>query len=142
MKNGLTAVIGGFLAFVGACAIVLALFGFPLTEPLHTVHAQSNFCDQSIAIDVAAAATQTIIAGLNGATVHVCGFVLTGDTIATTGQFKSGTTALTGAMRMCDECNISIGNSTGVLLETPRDGNLTITAATGAITGFVRLGRN
>lgn len=107
-----------------------------------TVSAQSGFCNQSVAISVAAAAVQTIIGGRNGDIVRVCAFVITADTIATTAQFKSGSTNLTGAMRLCDECNISIGNGTGVLFESPIDGNLTITAATGAVTGLVRFGRN
>lgn len=128
--------------FVAVVVLVLLLGLAIHWNSIPPVNAQSAFCDQSVAISVAAAATQTIVGGQTGAMVRVCAFTISADTLATTGQFKSSTTALTGVMRMCDECNISIGTGTGVLFETPIDGNLTITAATGAITGVVRFGRN
>lgn len=110
-------------------------------EP-HTALAQQGLCDQTVAISVAAAATQTIVAARTGDAVRVCGFVITGDTLATTAVFSSGSTALTGIMRICDECAISSGNGEAILFEGPASGNLTIAAATGAVTGFVRLGQH
>lgn len=128
-------------------AVLCAVFGFsvalapPFMSPV-SVHAQSAFCDQTVAISVASGNSQTIITGLSGAFVRVCAFVISADTIATTATFASSGTNLTGAMRLCDECNISVGGGTGVLFEGTIGGNLTITAATGAVTGFVRFGRN
>lgn len=111
--------------------------------PLQVTHAQgSNFCDQFASVSVAAAATQTLAGAVPGTTIYVCGFLISGDTLATTGQFKSGTTNLGGAMRMCDECGLSYGDGTAIIFQAPQSGNLTITAATGAITGFVRFGQN
>lgn len=106
------------------------------------VQAQSAFCNQSVAISVASGQTQTIIGGNAGDFVRVCAFSITADTIATTAQFRSNSTNLTGAMRLCDECQVSVGNGTGVLFEGIFGGSLTITTATGAVTGFVRFGRN
>ena len=113
-----------------------------LAKP-ETVHAQGNFCNQTIAISIAAANTQTILAGYGTDPIYVCGFVISGDTLATTGIFKSGSISLTGAMRMPDEGSIVAGNFyDSQLFQTPGGGNLTITAATGAITGFIRVGQH
>ena len=126
---------------VVAIVCVLGWSWSVIREP-RPVQAQQNFCNQTIAINVAAAATQTIIGGVNGTTVRVCAFVISGDTLATTAQFVSGTTNLTGAMRLCDECNISSGSGMAVILSGVANSNLQITAATGAVTGFINLGQN
>lgn len=106
------------------------------------VYAQSGSspCNQTVSISTSGAAT--IATAVPGATVYVCSLVITADTIATTGQFTSGSTNLTGAMRMCDECNIAVGDGTSVLFQAPPGGALTFTAVTGAVTGFVRIGQN
>lgn len=126
------------VAIFAVWALVIMLF-FRDSSP---VQAQVGFCDQNIAISVAAAATQTIVAAVNGETVRVCAMVLTGDTLATTAEIKSGTTTLTNAMRLCDECTIPLGDGAAIIMEAPPGGNLTITAVTGAVTGFIRLGQN
>lgn len=109
-------------------------------EPL--THAQgASPCDRTVAISVAAAASQTVVAAVPGATIYVCAMVLSGDTLATTATIVSGSTSLTGILRMCDECNISSGNGQGILFETPGGGALTLSATTGAITGFMRIGQ-
>ena len=123
--------------------LVLAAAGLIYrSASIPSVQAQSAFCNQNVAISVAAGSTQTITAAQGGAMVRVCAFVVTADTIVTTAQFASGSTNITGAMRLCDECDVSIGNGTGVVLEGVSGASLTITAATGAVTGFVRFGQN
>lgn len=122
--------------------LVLCLLAATVVYWPRPAQAQVSFCDRTIPISVAAAATQTIITGMNGATVRVCGFVLTADTLATTAEIKSGTTTLTNAMRLCDECNIPSGDGSALIMEGVSGGNLTITAATGTVTGFIRLGQN
>lgn len=134
--------LGMATAWLAACLLWI-LVPSPLHVEKAIVHAQgSNYCDQFSSISVAAAATQTIASAIPGTTVYVCGFLISGDTIATTGQFKSGTTNIGGAMRMCDECADSFGDGSAVIFQAPQSGNLTITAAAGAITGFVRFGQN
>lgn len=100
-----------------------------------------GFCDQSVVVSVASGMVQTLASAVGGSTVYVCAYDLSADTIATTGQFKSGSTNLTGAMRFCDECVHTFGNGASVLFQTPSGGNLTLTTATGAITGVVTFGQ-
>lgn len=108
-----------------------------------TTHAQaSNQCDETISVSVSAAASQTIASAIPGATVYVCAYDLSADTLATTGQLASGSTNLTGAMRFCDECGHQASNGGGVILQTPPGGALTLAAVTGAITGWIRIGQN
>lgn len=124
-----------FLAIVALWCLLVWLTRTP------EVQAQlGSPCNRTVAISVAGGASQTIQAAVPGQVWAVCAFVISGDTIATTGQFVSGSTNLTGAMRMCDECNIPSGDGSGVLFETPGGGALTLTAVTGAITGFVKIG--
>lgn len=117
------------------------------TSPLTDINSRlvtKDMCDSSAAISVAAAATQEIVALTASQSIYVCSFVITGDTLATTGQFKygtgvtcgTGTVNLTGAMRMPDEGGIFVSN-TGYLFKTIASNALCITAATGAITGFI-----
>lgn len=122
--------------------LILSLLVATVVYWPRTAQAQVGFCDRNIAISVAAAATQTVVSAVNGATVRVCAIVLTADTLATTVELKSGTTTLTNAMRLCDECSIPMGDGSAIIMEAPTNGNFTITAATGAVTGFVRLGQN
>lgn len=102
-------------------------------------------CPNTAVINVAAAATTQLVA-LSGSTViRVCSFAITGDTAATTATFVygtgtncgTGTTSITGAMRMVDEGNIVMSSGNGSLFRGLAANALCLTAATGAVTGFV-----
>lgn len=107
-------------------------------------------CSNSAVVTVAAAATTQIVALTAEQRIRVCSFVITGDTAATVATFvygtgtdcASGTTALTGAMRMADEGGISLSAARGALFSTIPSNALCLTAATGAVTGFVTYGKN
>lgn len=102
-------------------------------------------CPSSAVINVAAAATTQLIALASSQIIRVCSFVITGDTAATTATFVYGTgancatgqVALTGAMRMVDEGGISSTGMNGSLFRSIASNALCLTAATGAVTGFV-----
>lgn len=102
-------------------------------------------CGSSAVINVSAAATTELVALTASQVIRVCSFVISGDTAATTATFVYGTgsncatgqTALTGAMRMVDEGNISSTGMQGSLFRTAASNALCLTAATGAVTGFV-----
>lgn len=102
-------------------------------------------CPSSAVINVAAAATTQLVALASSQIIRVCSFVISGDTAATTATFVygtgancgTGTTSLTGAMRMVDEGNISLTGMNGSLFRTAASNALCLTAATGAVTGFV-----
>jgi hypothetical protein len=102
-------------------------------------------CSNSAVINVSAAATTQIVALASSQVIRVCSFVISGDTLATTATFVygtgancgTGTTSLTGAMRLQDEGNISATGMNGSLFRTAASNALCLTAATGAVTGFV-----
>ena len=102
-------------------------------------------CPSSAVINVSAAATTELVALSASQIIRVCSFVISGDTAATTATFVygtgancgSGTTSLTGAMRMQDEGSISSTGMNGSLFRTAASNALCLTAATGAVTGFV-----
>lgn len=103
-------------------------------------------CDSSASISVASGTTAELVALQASQVIRVCAFVISGDTLATTAQFKygtgascgTGTTNITGAMRMPDEGSISIAGAPGMsLFRTASANALCITTATGAVTGFV-----
>lgn len=102
-------------------------------------------CPSSAVINVAAAATTQLVALQSSQIIRVCSFVISGDTAATTATFVYGTgsncatgqVSLTGAMRMVDEGNISSTGMNGSLFRTIASNALCLTAATGAVTGFV-----
>lgn len=102
-------------------------------------------CPNSAVVNVAAAATTQIVALSASTVIRVCSFVLTADTAATTATFVygtgancgTGTTAITGAMRLQDEGNISHTGGSGSALRGLAANALCLTAATGAVTGFV-----
>lgn len=102
-------------------------------------------CPSSAVINVAAAATTQLVALQSSQIIRVCSFVISGDTAATTATFVYGTgancatgqTALTGAMRMVDEGSISLTGMNGSLFRSATSNALCLTAATGAVTGFV-----
>lgn len=102
-------------------------------------------CPSSAVINVSAAATTQLVALASSQIIRVCSFVISGDTAATTATFVygtgancgTGTTSLTGAMRMVDEGNISLTGMNGSLFRTAASNALCLTAATGAVTGFV-----
>ena len=116
---------------------VLCLYVMP-------VHAQ-EVCDKSVAISIASGQTAELVALVSGDSIYVCGFILTADTIATTATFETGTgttcntgtTNLTGAMRLCDECQITMGSGRGILFRGLRSNALCLTTATGAVTGIL-----
>lgn len=126
---------------IGVLVLLIAVLWY--VQPEQPVFAQaSSPCNQTVAISVAAAASQTIAAAVQGTTTYVCALVISADTLATTATFSSGSTALTGAMRLCDECSISSGNGNDILFQTNGAQALTLAAVTGAITGYIRIGRN
>lgn len=102
-------------------------------------------CTSSAPISVAAAATTELVALTASQIIRVCSLVISGDTLATTATFVYGTgtncatgqAALTGAMRMPDEGSISLSAGNGSLFRTASANALCLTAATGAVTGFV-----
>lgn len=104
-------------------------------------------CDSSVSISVAAGTTTELVALQSSQVIRVCSFVVSGDTLATTAQFRygtgaacgTGTTNLTGAMRMPDEGSIAIsaGGAGQALFRSAASNALCITTATGAVTGFV-----
>jgi hypothetical protein len=102
-------------------------------------------CPSSAVINVAAGATQEIVALTSSQIIRVCSIVISADTLATTATFSYGTgttcgtgnVALTGAMRLQDEGNISISAENGSLMRTAASNALCIAAATGAVTGFI-----
>lgn len=110
------------------------------------VHAQTNnFCDKSVAISVASGTSTVLVTSVPGSTTYVCGFVVSGDTIATTAQFKvgtgttcgTGTVNLTGALRLADEGNIVFGDGSNVVMPGVYNTDLCITTATGAVAGIL-----
>lgn len=102
-------------------------------------------CPSSAVINVAAAATTQLVALASSQIIRVCSFVISGDTLATTATFVYGTgsncatgqAALTGAMRLPDEGSIALSGMNGSLFRTIASNALCLTAATGAVTGFV-----
>lgn len=102
-------------------------------------------CPSSAVINVSAAATTQIVALASSQIIRVCSFVISGDTAATTATFVygtgsncgTGTTSITGAMRLPDEGSIALSGMNGSLFRTIASNALCLTAATGAVTGFV-----
>lgn len=102
-------------------------------------------CNLTAAVDVTAAATDEIVALSGSTVVRVCSMVLTVDTAATTAVVKYGTgtacdtgaVSLTGAMRFVDEGGMALSAGQGSLFRTAAGNALCITAATGAVTGFI-----
>lgn len=110
------------------------------------VHAQTtNSCDKSVAISVASGTTTVLVTSVPGSTTQVCGFVVSGDTLATTAQFKvgtgttcgTGTVNLTGAMRLVAQGNIVYGDGSNIVMPGVYNTDLCITTATGAVTGIL-----
>lgn len=141
----------------GASNSLAGVIGRDEDEPTARMWAQANFlsngttwdrnftCPSSAVINVAAAATTELVPLTSSQVIRVCSFVITGDTAATTATFvygtgsncASGTTSLTGAMRMVDEGNISLSGMNGSLFRTIASNALCLTAATGTVSGFV-----
>lgn len=102
-------------------------------------------CPSSAVINVSAGSTTQLVALASSQIIRVCSFVITGDTAATTATFVygtgsncgTGTTSITGAMRMPDEGSIALSGMNGSLFRTIASNALCLTAATGAVTGFV-----
>lgn len=125
-----------------------AVAGFLTVPPVVQAQA-SGLCDQTASISQGSGTSVVIVGKMTGFATYVCGFVVSADTVATTAQFRTGTGTtcgtgtlnLTGAMRMCDECNISYGGHSSVVFQAPLDTDFCLTTATGAVTGFVNFGR-
>lgn len=121
-------------------AIVLCFCAVPALA-----QSQGVTCDKSTTISVSSGATGEIIAPQSDATIYVCGFVISADTIATTAQFKTGTGTTCGtgtvnktaAMRLQDEGNISHGGAGAVIFQGTHGAALCLTTVTGAISGFI-----
>ena len=102
-------------------------------------------CPLSAPISVASAATTEIVALSASTIVRVCGFVISGDTLATVATFVDGTgtncgtspSNMTGAMRLVDEGNISFSPSSGSAFRGRAGRAICLTAATGAVTGLL-----
>lgn len=99
-----------------------------------------DLCDRTVSVSIAAAAAQTIAPTQTGNKWYVCGYDLSADTIATTLAWLSSATTISGTMRFCDECGHQAGDGNGVIMEGVYGGNIVLSAATGAITGWVRIG--
>lgn len=103
-------------------------------------------CPSTAVVNVSAAATTEIVALTAAKTIRVCSFAITVDTAATTAKFVygtgtncgSGTADITGAMRFVDEGGMALSAPAGgSLFRTASANALCLTAATGAVTGFV-----
>ena len=105
------------------------------------VSAQSSLCDQSVVITAAAAASATVAPAVDGRTIYVCGYNLTGNTAATGIQFQTGTTNLTGVMLTGQYGNLSYGNGGAIILRGNYGATVTVAATTGAVTGVVTFGQ-
>lgn len=125
-----------------------ALYVEPVANKLFngSTYDRAFTCPSSAVINVSAAATTQLVALASSQVIRVCSFVISGDTAATTATFVygtgancgTGTTSITGAMRMVDEGNISLTGMNGSLFRTAASNALCLTAAaTGAVTGFV-----
>ena len=124
----------------------LQVRAYPYLYAGSSTNADREFtCPSSAVINVSAAATTQLVALQSSQIIRVCSFVISGDTAATTATFVygtgancgTGTTSITGAMRMVDEGNISATGMNGSLFRTIASNALCLTAATGAVTGFV-----
>lgn len=124
-----------------------------IVVPPPVAYAQGAQCNQSASITVSAAASAVLVAGSGLQNIFVCGFVVTADTLATVVQFSSGTGTTCGtgtvnrggAMRLCDECNISFRHELPIWqVPNPSNGSRTpdfcISATTGAVTGILIFG--
>ena len=102
-------------------------------------------CPSTAVVNVAAAATTQLVALSASTVIRVCSMVLTADTAATTATFVYGTgancatgqTAITGAMRFVDEGNITLSSANGSIFRGLAANAICLTAATGAVTGFI-----
>ena len=122
---------------------------------LHTLAKGHNFngstwdrefsCGSTAVVNVAATATTELVALTASQIVRVCSMVLTADTAATTATIVYGTgsncataqVAITGAMRFVDEGNISLSAGNGSLFRGIASNAICLTAATGAVSGFI-----
>lgn len=136
-------VIPAIIGLTMAALIVVAGFRVQSVHP-SVVHAQSasSPCDTTISMTIAAAATGTVTQAIAGATPYICAYQLTGDTAATGIQFKASGTALTGAMLTPANGNLTAGNGIGIIIPGVQGATITVTASTGAVTGWVRFGNH
>lgn len=115
---------------------------YPLSP--HTAKAQAGAtpCDTTIQVSAAASASSVVFAAVPGTTVYVCGYDFSGDTAATTAQWASGSTNISGAELMPVDGSLSAGDGIGILLSGVPGSGMSIKATTGAIAGWVRAGQN
>ncbi len=117
---------------------ILLILAFTLT-------AEAQTCTKAVNISVPAGTTVQLVALVTGRTVNICGFVITGDTLATTAQFQTGTGTtcgtgtvnLTPALRLCDECSIPFGGVTGYIRRGLVSNAVCLAAVTGVVTGLL-----
>ncbi len=134
------------LPFALTILLLAVLFLAPNPWRVATVSAQGfGGCDRSAAISVASGQSAVLVALIKGRVTRVCGFVVSGDTLATTALFSTGTGTtcgtgtlnLTGAMRMPDEGSIVFGGAGVFIMQGLLDNDVCITTATGAVTGML-----
>lgn len=95
--------------------------------------AQGLTCTQSAVITAPVGATTTIVeAGLQ---IDVCGFVITSDTNNARATFNAGSTAKTGAMVL--NAGAPLTSPGSFAFSAPAGSAVTVTAATGTITGLL-----
>jgi len=129
MTTFVATVIAGVLAFVA---------GITWNPSSGVVEAQGYrqpvACDQSVAINTAAASTLEAVALTAGQRIHVCAWTFTGGGItAVTLVRGTGTNCatspvvLTGAMELGDNTSLSHGSGAGVLIRLPIGSALCVT---------------
>lgn len=130
------------LFFAAMTLLLLEFIFYPLSP--HTAKAQAGAtpCDTTIVVSAAAAASSVVFGAVPGATVYVCAYDFSGDTTATTAQWVSGATNVSGAELMPANGGLSAGDGIGILISGVPGSGLKISATTGAIAGWVRAGQN
>lgn len=103
-----------------------------ILTPIHLM-AQAQTCDKAAAINVTVGNNTEIVPAVYGATIVICGFLITGNTAATGAQFKSGMTNLTGVMLM--PINGALIYSSPI--PAPYGGAVSVSCTTGSCTGVM-----
>ena len=94
-------------------------------------------CGQSAVINVSAGQTGTLVTAIPGQTFYVCGFVITSATAGATAIFNTNSTALTGSLVIPLNGNVVFGNGNGTIFQGAISGTITLTAATGTVSGVL-----
>lgn len=131
----------GWALGVGIFAAISLILGVA-SIPIQVQAQGSTVCTQTVAITAAASASATLLTAVPGQTPYVCAYDFSGDTIATSATWKSGSTSLSGAELSGANGHFTAGTGTGILLEGTLGNNLTIAASAGAIAGWARVGQH